>query len=107
MRIAASLVMLLACLMVGASSAWSQLPGGVPVVPSIEPAPTEPPSEGLLAAPPVLDATPSVTLGSEGPSFAASSPWNMQIPSSPALDPNSAAMAGYLGGEMRGYADLY
>jgi hypothetical protein len=29
------------------------------------------------------------------------------IPANPALDPNSPAIAGYLGGEMKAYADLY
>jgi hypothetical protein len=39
--------------------------------------------------------------------FSATSPWNSQISSSPALDPNSAAIAGYLGSEMKAYADMY
>jgi hypothetical protein len=39
--------------------------------------------------------------------FAPTSPWNAQIPGSPALDPNSAAIAGYLGSEMKAYASLY
>ena len=49
----------------------------------------------------------SIQLGGEGAVFSASSPWNSPVPSSPALDPNSTAIAGYLGSEMRGYADLY
>jgi hypothetical protein len=39
--------------------------------------------------------------------FSSTSPWNVAIPPSPALDPSSASIAGYLGSEMKAYADLY
>lgn len=40
-------------------------------------------------------------------SFSATSPWNLPIPASPTLDPNSSAIAAYLGSELKAYADLY
>lgn len=40
-------------------------------------------------------------------SFSATSPWNVPIPASPTLDPNSSAIAAYLGSELKAYADLY
>jgi hypothetical protein len=46
-------------------------------------------------------------VGREERAFSASSPWNAPIPASPTLDANSAAMAGYLGSEMKANADLY
>lgn len=42
-----------------------------------------------------------------GVAFEAGSPWNVPIVGSPVLDPNSEAMASFLGSEMKGYADLY
>lgn len=39
--------------------------------------------------------------------FSSTSPWNLPIQANPALDPNSAAIASYLGSEMKAYADLY
>ncbi|MGN6371825.1 MAG: hypothetical protein ACTHM1_02385 [Solirubrobacteraceae bacterium] len=39
--------------------------------------------------------------------FSPGSPWNVPIPAAPALDPNSASIAGYLGSELKAYADLY
>jgi hypothetical protein len=40
-------------------------------------------------------------------SFSTTSPWNVPIPPAPALDANSAAIAAYLGSELKAYADLY
>jgi hypothetical protein len=42
-----------------------------------------------------------------GTAFSSTSPWNVSIPANPALDANSGSIAGYLGSEMKGYADLY
>ena len=39
--------------------------------------------------------------------FSSTSPWNVPIPSDPALDPSTTAIAAYLASEMRAYADLY
>lgn len=39
--------------------------------------------------------------------FSPASPWNAPIPARPALDPASTAIAGYLGSEMKAFADLY
>ncbi len=39
--------------------------------------------------------------------FEAGSPWNVPIVGNPVVDPNSEAMASFLGSEMKGYADLY
>ena len=51
--------------------------------------------------------TPLAAFPGGGRPFAVSSPWNVPIPANPVLDPNSTAMAGYLGSEGKAYADLY
>ena len=39
--------------------------------------------------------------------FSPTSPWNVPIPTTPSLDPNSSSIASYLGSELKAYADLY
>jgi hypothetical protein len=39
--------------------------------------------------------------------FSSTSPWNVPIPATPALDPNSTSIAAYLGSDLKAYADLY
>lgn len=64
--------------------------------------------EETSTTPPPPTTSPEPVTGPSGSvAFSPTSPWNVSIPASPALDPNSASIAGYLGSEMKGYADLY
>lgn len=49
----------------------------------------------------------TTTIQSATVAFSATSPWNVPIAANPVLDPNSASIAGYLGSELKAYADLY
>ena len=69
------------------------------------PAPEETKQES--ATPPPTTAPEPVTSPSGSVAFSATSPWNVSIPANPALDANSTSIAGYLGGEMKAYADMY
>jgi hypothetical protein len=69
------------------------------------PAPEETKQEGTT--PPPTTSPEPVSSSSGSVAFSPTSPWNVSIPASPTLDANSASIAGYLGSEMKGYADLY
>jgi hypothetical protein len=57
---------------------------------------------------PATGGSPTGGFGPEsGRPFAPDSAWNAPIPADPVLDPDSAAIAGYLGGDDRGYANIY
>jgi hypothetical protein len=94
----------------GSTSTTEPAPGGSSNGPASTPG-SGSPSESAPSgeAPPIFESpqTPLAAFPGGGRPFAASSPWNVPIPTDPVVDPNSATIAAYLGSEGKAYADLY